>query len=118
LSDDDSDYLFDDGSAEKSAILFKNRQWAVTSYGVETVKPGAPYHYHFTADRLLESRNGEGQHYDWPVHIAEKTWVDIEAFIEVFEKALELHKGAYPGAPDPDRMKATLEAARKEARRR
>jgi len=30
-----------------------------------------------------------GNLYDCPSHMAEKTWVDIEAFIEVFLKALE-----------------------------
>jgi hypothetical protein len=29
--------------------------------------------------------------YNWPVHMAEKTWVDIVAFIEAFTAALAIH---------------------------
>ena len=62
---------------------FKNGQWAVTDYGMETVPPEAPYE--FEASRLLEvTDRPKGKFYDWPVHLAEKTWVDIEAFIEAF----------------------------------
>ena len=99
------------------AALFQNRQWKVTNYGVETRKPEAPYQ--FEAKQLLETTDrGNGLLYDWPVHLAEKSWVDIEAFIEVFAKALEIHKGKYAGTVDPEMLEASLAEARYEARRR
>ena len=67
----------------------------------------------FPAERLLETQGaGARQLYDWPLHMAEKTWVDIEAFIEAFTKALELHAGKYEGAVDPAKFTASITKAR------
>lgn len=75
--------------------------------------------YHFTADRLTEMQGGgRGKFYDWPVHMAEKTWVDVTAFNEAFVKALELHKGKYKPSVDPELLKASLAEAHREAARR
>ena len=53
------------------ASLFKNNQWAVTDFGIESVQP-VPM-YEINAKRLLEtaSRVG-GILFDWPPHMAEK----------------------------------------------
>jgi hypothetical protein len=83
--------------------LFVNDQWRVTDYGIEAVYPPAPQrrgkfergerpsaapgYYHIAKARLSEL--------DWLEHMAEKPWVNIEAFIEAYEKALEIHKGQY-----------------------
>lgn len=67
--------------------LFVNDQWRVTDYGIEAVYPPAPVAYHIAKSRLSEL--------DWLEHMAEKPWVNIEAFIEAYEKALEIHKGQY-----------------------
>lgn len=100
-----------------SKSLYQNRQWAVTSYGVESVPPESKYH--FEASRLTEMRgDGADAIYDWPVHMAEKTWVDIEAFIDAFKKALELHAGKYAPPVDSSLLAKSLAAARKEAARR
>lgn len=109
---------FDDDDEEPpSVVWFSNNQWSVTDYGVESVRPAAPY-YHFDKSRLLESTDhGFGEMYDWPVHMAEKIWVDIEAFIEVFVKALEMHAGSYRGKVDETMLSKSLARARKEARR-
>ncbi len=92
---------------------FQNHQWAATDYGLESTKPGAPYEYNIEASRLLEMKGaGRGELYDWPYHMAEKTWVDIEAFIEAFTKALELHEGRYEGSVDSAILGASIDAAR------
>ncbi len=87
------DYDDDEDENEKpSKVLFENHQWKVTDYGVESVKPAPTYHFY--AERLLEERGaGDGEYYDWPAHMAEKSWVDIRAFNEAFAKAIELHAG-------------------------
>jgi hypothetical protein len=98
-------------------VLFQNRQWAVTDYGVESVKPAPSYN--FTAERLVETADyGAGDLYSWLVHMAEKTWVDIEAFIEAFTKALELHANKYSPRVDPDLLLKSLTQARREAKER
>jgi hypothetical protein len=110
MSDDEND-------EPPSEVWFENHQWSVTDYGVEAVRPAAPY-YHFDKTRLLEAGNSGGELYDWPAHMAEKTWVDIEAFIEAFVKALELHAGKYGGTVDEAMLKKSIERARREAARR
>jgi hypothetical protein len=100
-----------------SEVWFQNHQWSVTDYGVESVTPGAPYHYHFDKSRLLEAGDYGDKLYDWPIHMAEKTWIDIEAFNEAFVKALDLHAGSYGGTVDKPTLEKTLERARKEAAR-
>jgi hypothetical protein len=67
--------------------LFVNDQWRVTDYGIEAVYPPAPVHYRIAKSRLSEL--------DWLEHMAEKPWVNIETFIEAYEKAFEIHKGQY-----------------------
>jgi len=105
---------YDDDEEEPSKVLFQNHQWAVTSLGVEGL--GEHAYYGFNKERLLETTDyGSGELYDWPVHMAEKTWVDIEAFIQVFEKALDLH--GYRKGVDQVRLEQSLARARKEARR-
>jgi hypothetical protein len=97
--------------------IFQNNQWSVTDYGVESVKP-AP-EYHFEAGRLLETGSaGREVMYDWPVQMADKTWVDIEAFIEAFTRAIEVHKGKYKGEVDPKMLSASISTARASAKRR
>ena len=96
--------------------LFKNGQWAVRSWGLQSVKPGAPYEYNIAASRLLEKMGaGGGELYDWPYHMAEKNWVNIDAFIEAFGKALEEHKGKYNADVDTELLKLTYQKARERA---
>jgi hypothetical protein len=43
--------------------------------GMESVKPAPTYH--FNAERLLEERGaGDGEYYDWPVHMAENSFME------------------------------------------
>ena len=107
---------FDDDDEPPSKVLFQNHQWSVTDYGVESVRPEAPY-YHFEKRRILETENRGDELYDWPIHMAEKTWVDIEAFIEVFLKAIELHAGSFKGKVDEAMLQKSIERARREAAR-
>ena len=102
-------------------MTFKNWQWAVTDYGVESVHgatsptiDGITPPYHFDATRLVEmTERPNGTFYDWPVHMAEKTWVDIDAFNEAFEKALELRQGRYSPVLDPEMLRASFVEARR-----
>lgn len=96
-----------------SAPIFINGQWAVIDYGMTTVRPGAPYEYNIDAPRLLTRSNGyPGGIYDWPYHMAEKTWIDIEAFIAAYQKAIDHH---HPGEADAELLEQTYAMARKRA---
>jgi len=84
--------------------IFQNTQWLVTESGMES-RHHAPT-YKIPADKLLEAQRG---HYDWPEHMAEKTWVITPDFIEAYVAALE--------ALYPDFDKASLDKAIAEAQR-
>ncbi len=65
--------------------IWQGRQWAVTEYGIEA-RDGT---YHFEAERLSETRLYQGNELpEWPLHLAEKTWVDIHDFCTAFMVAL------------------------------
>jgi hypothetical protein len=84
---------------ETPATLFQNHQWSVTGLGIKTVDP-APY-YWTEAENLNEATiDGQRAHYSWPIHMAEATWINTEAFLKEFSQALKLHKGRYK--PDVD----------------
>ena len=54
--------------------FFKNRQWAVTDSGLEAVI--GETEYVIPAARLLAIDGiGGGKYYDWPLHMAAKTWI-------------------------------------------
>jgi hypothetical protein len=93
---------------------FANLQWAVTDWGLQSIRPGAPYNYNIAANRLLErAGSGGGRFYDWPVHVIMKNWVDFESFMDAYLNAIETHKGKYPGEVDRKLMDETVEEARK-----
>lgn len=72
--------------------IFENRQWVVTDAGLAPIDGNYPT---ITAERLLEMDH-RGL-YDWLPHMANKSWVDLNAFVEAFKEALSAHVGKYPG---------------------
>lgn len=97
-------------------VYFRNKQWAVTGYGVESVPPAPDYH--FGVSRIGELAHSNNGTFYWPVHMAEKTWVDIEAFIQAFTESLRIHAGKFSPAIDPTLLAASLAEARRIARSR
>lgn len=81
-------------------VYFINQNWAVTEHGIESL---AVVRYEIPADRIGELRDGCDA-YDWPLHLAEKTWVALHDFLEAFEFAL---RALPPIAFDPDRWSIT-----------
>ncbi len=65
-----------------SEVWWRGKQWAVTAYGIELLDGT----YVAEASRLTE-----GPDYPWPMHMAEKTWVDIDEFTTAWMVALLLH---------------------------
>lgn len=71
------------------ATIFQNRQWRVTENGIESRRRVPTYVV--PAEQLLLDLHG---HYYWPEHMAEKSWVAMDAFLEAFVAALQaLHPG-------------------------
>lgn len=100
-----------------SKVFFSNWQWAVTDYGMEAVSSDRTPPYEIDAGRLDEtSDRTAGTVYGWPVHMAEKNWVDVAAFNEAFEKALVIHKSEYDSEIDPIMLTASLAEAHRVAR--
>ena len=69
-------------------MLFTNQQWAVTSWGLSSRDPSPLKE--IPAERLTELAPGT-EYYLWPLFMAEKSWVDLSAFIEAFSEALRYH---------------------------
>lgn len=87
--------------------IFKNNQWEVIDFGMQALKP-APL-YEIEAKRLVETTQRNGvTYYDWPCHMAIKTWVDGAAFNEAFVQALTIHVGCYFPAVDREMLERSL----------
>ena len=84
-------------------IWWQGRQWAVTAYGIEA-RDGT---YAIAARRLAEKR---GTVPDWPLHMAEKNWVDTNDFNTAFLVALALHANSAAFTTDSLRKAAALTA--------
>lgn len=67
-------------------VLWRGEQWAVTEYGIEC-RNGT---YAIKSARLMQKRYGTDR-YDWPIHMAEKGWVDTDDFERVFAVACLMH---------------------------
>lgn len=67
-------------------IWWRGRQWAVTAYGIECLDGT----YAIDAKRLGMMRTPSQA--EWPAHMAEKEWVDMEDFMRAFSIALIRHK--------------------------
>jgi hypothetical protein len=64
--------------------IFQNRDWRVTETGIESRRRVPTYVV--PAEQLLLDLHG---HYYWPEHMAEKSWVSTDSFIEAYVAALE-----------------------------
>lgn len=63
-------------------------QWKVTEDGLESI--GQQSENFIEMERISQRTIRDGiEYYDWPLHMAIKSWVDIEDFIIAFERALE-----------------------------
>jgi hypothetical protein len=77
-------------------IWWRERQWAVTAYGLEVDRSDGDHEipaYAIPADRLLE---GVDDDYPWPLHMASKKWVDLSSFATAWIVALVMHGAELP----------------------
>ena len=99
------------------AELFENAQWKVTEFGLELI--AVHNEYLIDAARLARlTQRLSHKYYDWPLHMAEKSWVDIEAFLEAFAEALKFHSSQIGAAIDQKVLSDSFGQARKVASNR
>ncbi len=67
-------------------ILWRGRQWAVTTYGIERLDGTYP----IAADRITEDLGTKG-YGGWPCHMGEKVWCDNDDFVTAWLVAQALH---------------------------
>lgn len=76
--------------AAEAAPLFENRDWRLRADGLEHRDTG-----YFIDRDALAARRPDG-HWEWPLHLSEKSWCGVRSFREAFSAAL----GAFGIAPD------------------
>ena len=97
-----------EATPEAEKYHFQNKQWAVIDDGMISLEP---YEYHIPKLDLASVLNGSREA-RWAFQLAEKNWIDIEAFLEAFAKALEIHQ---PNGRENIDWAATCAMARKRA---
>lgn len=97
--------------------LYENAQWAVTDAGLESIRPDPPCV--IEAPTLTATlTHGDDVFYEWPLHVAEKSWAKIDLFIDAYTRALALHGGSYQPPEDLDLLERSCAKARHIARRK
>ncbi|MBX3496620.1 MAG: hypothetical protein KF769_10290 [Parvibaculum sp.] len=96
-------------------VIYRNAQWVVQEDGI-CPDEGLPQ-YDIEISRVFETtQRGDHTFYDWPVHMAEKTWVDARLFNEAFDRAIH-HYSNVSGVPvDKDMLRASFAEALRIAR--
>ncbi|MGH6774586.1 hypothetical protein [Brucella tritici] len=85
-------------------VLFKNSQWKVKKCGMSASR----YGYFIDRDRIEDRRMSQPDLFSWPLQMASKVWVDLDAFCEAFAHALSIYNPDF----DRDRLHRSIEAAR------
>jgi hypothetical protein len=68
--------------------IWANEHWEVVDDGIAAL---GPVDYYIPLDKLCEQRSGKEARgvASWPLQIAEKSWADLESFLEAYQYALE-----------------------------
>ena len=68
--------------------IWANDDWEITDEGMSSL---GPVEYFIPLDTLCELRPGKEakEVASWPLQIAEKSWADLESFLEAYRYALE-----------------------------
>lgn len=81
----------------KMVKIVEHCQWKLTEDGLESA--GQPSENFIEMGRVPQLTTRDGvEYYLWPVHMAEKSWVNIEDFLITFVRALEAYEES-KGAP-------------------
>ena len=90
--------------------IFENAQWIVEEDGMGPVETLPPYD--IAIERVFEiTKRGDKTFYDWPVHMAEKTWVEAPLFNAAFDRAIRHYSKASGQPIDESMLRASYEEA-------
>jgi hypothetical protein len=91
-------------------IIYQNRHWIVDDQGMRPTEPRGGYHILY---RTIFDKRGSGPDapFDWPLHMAEKTWVDIGTFNEAFCTAVRYYSRLIGHALDEDHLRSSCDEA-------
>lgn len=68
-----------------SKVLYRGRQWAVTTYGIERLDQ----------QYIIPKKNIKTVHapynWDWRRHMSQKDGVNVDDFLDVLQKSLKIH---------------------------
>lgn len=69
--------------------IWANNHWEVAADGMAFL---GPVDYFIPRNRLCELRPGKEANgvASWPLQIADKSWADLESFLEAYQHALDL----------------------------
>lgn len=90
--------------------FFRNSQWEIDELGL--IGRYSTLVYEIPAWDLTDTSCYD-LYYSWPVRVAEKPWVDIEAFIEAYRVGMVLLDGMYFPACDQTKLKTSIDEARR-----
>ncbi|KQP05393.1 hypothetical protein [Methylobacterium sp. Leaf93] len=76
--------MIDLEASSEEAVLFENADWRVIADGLEHRGTG----YFIARDGL--GRRSETGLWEWPLHLAEKSWCSLRPFREAFQAAADL----------------------------
>lgn len=92
-------------------MVHRGAQWAVDQ---ETFRALPPERYSIPTRWIGNIDDwGNGPVYEFPVHMAEKSWVDIDDLISVFRAAWYVYGALQPAQLDDAIMERTVQQARK-----
>lgn len=66
-----------------SKILYRNNQWAVTTFGIECLDGT----YAIKKDAIKTTH----PNYSWQKHMSGKEWVEMDEFIDALKMAMKIH---------------------------
>lgn len=73
-------------------IVYQNQDWVVYRDRMEAADGS------YTVQMYLHEKRQESELWDWPLHMAEKTWVNIETFAPAFLELLKVRGVAIDAA--------------------
>jgi hypothetical protein len=92
--------------------MFQNSQWVVDDKFIAPIEDDIDYHV--PRERVFEVTTFHSSEplYDWLPHMAEKRWVNIDAFIDAFQYALQLEAKKTGKAIDAEMLSRSIAKAR------
>lgn len=98
-------------------LRYENYQWAVTDFGLEPLVENAGK-FRVSVEELAEITEDWRPAFKAPLVIAEESWVDPEALLNAFERAIEFHYPTVDPGETEKLMQNTLLRTRLIAARR